>query len=114
MSLHTGIPPNLLPLGILLDNTPVGVSYDPVEKRIYWSDDYGNILRAFLTGNEAEVVIKGLTQPMGIEIDLVGRMIFYADENGNTITVANLDGSYPAVLVNVESPQGIALDSLAG
>ena len=109
-------PPHLhvTPLSILLDDTPRGISYDPTERRIYWTDTYGNINRAFLTGSSAEVLTRGHGSPKDIEIDLAGRNIYFADEYEDKIRVATLDVSYQAIILNVESPQGIALDSLAG
>jgi len=102
------------PLSILLDDTPRGISYDPTERRIYWTDTYGNINRAFLTSSSVEVLTRGHGSPMDIEIDLVGRNIYFADEDEDKIRVATLDGSYQALILNVESPQGIALDILSG
>lgn len=114
ISLHPQKPPSTIPLLIPLDDTPMGISYDPTERRIYWSDAYGYIHRAFLNGSSTQVIIRGLWRPMGIEIDIVGRKIYFADEYENNIRVATLDGNYQALLLTVESPQGIALDSLSG
>ena len=114
ISLHPQKPPSTIPLLIPLDDTPMGISYDPTERRIYWSDAYGYIHRAFLNGSSTQVIIRGLWRPMGIEMDIVGRKIYFADEYENNIRVATLDGNYQALLLTVESPQGIALDSLSG
>ena len=102
------------PLEMPLDYSPLGVSYDPVERRIYWTDSYGNVNRALLDGTSTEVIIRGHWNLMGIEVDPVGRKIYYADEYANKIRVSTLDGSSQATLVNVDSPQGIVLDSSEG
>ena len=102
------------PLVILLNYTPREISYDPVERRIYWTDGYGNVIRAFLSGNSTQVLITGLWNLWDIEVDAVGRNIYFADQYEGKIRVSNLDGSNQAVLVDVDSPQGIALDSSAG
>lgn len=107
-------PAQTIPLKLALDFMPVGISYDPEEKRIYWTDDYGRINRAFINNGSAEVVVRGIDYPMGIAIDLVGRNIYFADYYGNNIRIASLDGTYQAVLVDIEYPQGIALDSVSG
>ena len=112
--LQLQIPHHLVPLPIALDTTPYGVSYDPIENRIYWTDYYGRINRAFLSNSSSEVVMKGLWRPMDIEIDQDGRNMYFAVEYDNHIKVAKLDGSYETVIVTVESPQGIALDSSSG
>lgn len=113
--LQTQTPPNpAVPLSIPLDSTPFGVSFDPVERRIYWTDEYGYINRAFLNDESKQVVVRGLSRPLGIEIDPVGRNIYFADENENSIKIAKLDGSHAAALVNVQSPQGITLDISLG
>ena len=92
----------------------MGISYDPTEKRIYWTDVYGGIRGSLVNGSFPQVLEIGLGTPKGIEIDVVGRNIYFANEAENNIRVKAIDGSYQAILVNVESPQGIALDSLSG
>ena len=107
-------PVKVIPLRIEIDSTPVGISYDPQEKQIYWTDYSGNINRAFLNNGSKEVVVSGASYPTGVEVDVIGRNIYFADYYGNNIRVASLDGTIQAVLVDVQYPQGIALDSVAG
>ena len=107
-------PAQLIPLRIDIDFKPEGISYDPVEKRIYWTDYFGNINRAYLNNGSREEVVTGISYPMGIEVDVIGRNIYFADYYGNNIIVASLDGSKQVVIVDVEYPQGIALDSVDG
>lgn len=107
-------PAQVIPLRIEFSYTPEGISYDPQEKRIYWSDYYGNINRAFLNNGSQEVVVRGASYPMGVEVDVIGRNIYFADYYSNNIKVASLDGTIQAVLVDVQYPQGIALDSVDG
>ena len=101
-------------LRIEINFAPVAISYDPEEKRIYWTDDYGRINRAFINNGSAEVVIRGINYPMGIAIDPAGRNIYFAEYYDNKIRITSLDGMYQAVLSDVENPQGITLDSAAG
>ena len=110
-------PLNPNPLSILLDFSPLGISYDSAENRIYWADTYGTIHRAFLTNapnQVSQVVIRGMSRPMGVEIDPIGKNIYIADQNNNNIKVLRVDGSYESVIVEIGSPQGIALDSTSG
>ena len=37
------------------------ISYDSVEQRVYWIEDYINITRCYLDGSEQEVVFSGNT-----------------------------------------------------
>ncbi|KAL9988042.1 hypothetical protein ACROYT_G002440 [Oculina patagonica] len=107
-------PAQIIPLKIAIDSTPAGISYDPIEKRIYWTDLSGSINRAFLHNSSQETVVRGISYPMGIEVDVIGRTIYVADYYINNIRVASLDGVNQAVLVDVQYPQGIALDSISG
>lgn len=107
-------PAKVIPLKVEFDYAPAAISYDPKEKQIYWTDDDGNIYRAFLNNGSQEAVARGVSSPMGIEVDVIGRNIYFADNNGNNIRVASLDGHYQAILVDVQSPQSIALDSVEG
>ena len=107
-------PTHPIALSINLYSTPLGISYDPIEKRIYWTTSFGYILQSSLNDSFLNIVIRGLGRPMGIEIDITGRNIYFADESDNSIRVARLDGSHQASLVKIDSPQGITLDSSSG
>ena len=107
-------PAKVIPLRVTFEYAPAAISYDPKDKQIYWTDDYGNIHRSFLNNGSQETVVRGVSSPMGIEVDIIGRNIYFADSHDNNIRVASLDGSYQAILVDVQNPQSIALDSVDG
>ena len=107
-------PAKVIPLKVAFDYSPTAISYDPKEKQIYWTDDYGNVYRAFLNNGSQEAVVRGVSSPMGIEVDVSGRNIYLADNSANNIRVASLDSHYQAILVDVQNPQSIALDSADG
>ena len=111
MPLPHDSPAKVIPLKVAFEYVPAAISYDPKEKQIYWSDDYGNIYRAFLNNGSQEAVARGVMSPMDIEVDVIGRNVYFVDSYANKIKVASLDGSYQAVLVDVQNPQSIALDS---
>ena len=113
MSLLSETPPYAVTPLFELTSVPNGISYDPVEKRIYWTDSAGHIRRAFVNGS-SENVITGLDTPMGIEIDPIGGIIYFCDQDQDKIKVSTLDGSIQAVIVDVPAPQGIALDGTMG
>lgn len=111
--LHPHNPSHPMALSITVASTPMGISYDPIEKRIYWTSS-GYILQSSLNDSFPHVVRRGLGRPMGIEIDITRRNIYFADESDNSIRVTTTDGSLQAILVRVDSPQGITLDSSSG
>ena len=114
MPLPHDSPAEVIPLKVTFDYAPAAISYDPNEKHIYWTDDYGNIYRSFLNNGSQEAVVRGVSSPMGIEVDIIGRNVYFADNYGNNIRVASLDGHYQAILVDVQNPQSIALDGVDG
>ena len=107
-------PAKVIPLKVAFEYAPAAISYDPKDKQIYWTDDYGNIYRSFLNNGSQEAVVRGASSPMGIEVDVIGRNIYFADSYDNNIRAASFDGTYQAILVDVQNPQSIALDSVNG
>ena len=104
--------PSILPVSFF--NSPIGVSYDPRERQIYWTEEIGNIRRSGLNDSLPQLVLSGLGQPMGIEIDSLGRNIYYAEESHNKIRVKGINSPFITTLADVDTPQGIALDSSSG
>lgn len=114
MPLPQEAPAQTMALKLGLYYMPVAISYDPMHKQMYWTDEYGRIFRAFINNGSIELVVTGIGNPMGIELDLVGRNIYFADYYGDKINIASLDGAHQNVLVYVPNPQAIALDSESG
>ena len=53
-------PPALSALALGYLAAPLGIGYDPVERKIYWSDTIDNtITRASMNGQQEEVIIGG-------------------------------------------------------
>ncbi|XP_018118631.1 nidogen-1 isoform X5 [Xenopus laevis] len=100
------------------DKVIIGVSYDCVDKTVYWTDITGpSISRASINGGEPTAIIKTeLGSPEGIAVDHLGRNIFWTDSVLNTIEVAKLDGSNRRILfdTDLENPRGIVADALKG
>ncbi|XP_072018612.1 uncharacterized protein [Amphiura filiformis] len=95
---------------------PVAIDYDPVEQRIYWTDETDiNINRAFINGTGQEVVVElqAPSVPYGITIDIDNRHIYWTDEGSNRIERANLDGSSRQIILqdNLDKPRSIIVDS---
>lgn len=112
--LHPEKKHDLIPLKFQLARI-TGISYDPTERRLYWTDVPGEIIsRAFINNGSTEVVVRDLYRLKDIEIDHVARKIYFTDGFHGNIRVSTLDGRSHTVLVNVESPRRIALDSFSG
>jgi PKD repeat protein len=96
----------------------VGIAYDTVHNKIYFSDFYdadtpdGKIWRMNLDGTSPEAIANGLLDPYGIALDIAAGKIYWADDGGN-ISRANLDGSSPEIgIVHVDTAgfRCVALD----
>lgn len=97
--------------------TPTGIAFDPIEKRIYWTDPkLGMVARSTFDGETYEVIRENVSSPMGIEVDLVGGNVFWINSDKRTIEVSKLNGDHWKVLVyNLHpSPVDIALDTTRG
>ncbi|MCO5238817.1 MAG: DUF5050 domain-containing protein [Chitinophagaceae bacterium] len=95
----------------------VGLAYDPVDKKIYFSDfedtDNGKIWRMDEDGSNMETLVSGITDPYSIAINLSAGKIYWADDDGN-ISRANLDGSsLESEFIHIDGGlmRGIAYDS---
>ncbi|MBL0745277.1 PKD domain-containing protein [Chryseolinea lacunae] len=98
----------------------VGLAYDDVHGKIYFSDfneaDAGKIWRVNLDGTELEAVVSDLVDPYGIALDVASGKVYWcdgADANGiGHISRANLDGSGKEDVVSVDGAgfRAIALD----
>jgi len=94
----------------------VGLAYDAVNKKIYFSDfevtGEGKIWRMNPDGTGLQEIAASITDPYGIALDVPGGKIYWVDDNGN-VSRANLDGSSPQIgIVNIPGGQmrAIALD----
>ncbi|XP_072024307.1 uncharacterized protein [Amphiura filiformis] len=101
-----------LPLGTL--GIPVAVDFDPVHKKVYWTDVFFDaISRCSLDGSNKELVLDlgtGSTAD-GLAIDKVHRMLYWTDATLHTIEKANLDGTQRSVVLNSPKPRAIVVDS---
>ncbi|XP_048863982.1 nidogen-1-like isoform X1 [Brienomyrus brachyistius] len=102
----------------LPDKVVIGVTYDCVDKMVYWTDiATPSISKASLQGGKPIVVINtDLESPEGIAIDHLGRTIFWTDSIQDRIEVASLDGSKRRVLINtgLVNPRAIITDPIKG
>ncbi|ELT98196.1 hypothetical protein CAPTEDRAFT_227414 [Capitella teleta] len=94
--------------------SPVGVDYDSLNRKIYWTDvDRSRIMRMNLEGSEVETVLQLTTAsvPEAVAVDPVAGLLFYSDSGPDTIEIANLDGSKRrTVVLSAQQPRGLSLD----
>ena len=91
----------------------VAVDYDPVEQKIYWTDQSAGINRASVHDglNQEQVVTKELNTTDGMAVDYNGRNIFWTDTGMNRIEVERMDGTYRKILIShgLDEPRDISL-----
>lgn len=93
-------------------HSPQDITFYSKERKAYWTEQSGSIVRAPLNGSSREVIISGLLFPTGIAVDSIGQNLYFADRNG--IKVSKLDGSFQTPLIKTTPVHGITLDSKAG
>lgn len=107
------------------DNTSAGearssiaVGYDPVDRLVYWTDQFSGIHRATLDGKGAEgFIVKEVDHPDGVYVDYLGRNLYWTDTFYDRIEVARLDDpENRKVLISrgLDEPRALVLDPSAG
>lgn len=95
-------------------SSPVAVDYDPLDRKIYWTDVALKLVaRAFLNGSSVEVVAYNKVEgPEGLAVDYIERNLYWTDAGTRKIEVARLDGSSRRSLVTsgIESPRAIIIN----
>ncbi|CAH1788963.1 unnamed protein product [Owenia fusiformis] len=107
--------PNNYRLVTKTGSNPVAIAYDPVDKRIYFTDvDEKTIRSVGLDGSGSEIIKKlgADSVPDGLAIEPNSRLLYYADAGRNSISVMALNGSCERTLVhdNITHPRAIQLD----
>ncbi len=100
-----------------------GLALDPASSRLYFADLDDGVLRAVDTdGQNAAVIVAGLTQPHDVALDLVAGKIYWTEGvedgpgAGAAIGRANLDGTGAETLLSGLSRgvRGLAVDPAGG
>ncbi|KAJ8030547.1 Low-density lipoprotein receptor-related protein 4 [Holothuria leucospilota] len=109
---------NYTPIALDGLKNPIAVDYDPVEKKIYFTDVLRQtISRANLNGTGMEdIASDNVMTPDGLAVDYISRLVFWTDAGTDTISVSRLDGSYRRSLIkdDLENPRAITLDPFEG
>lgn len=95
-------------------NRPLEVAVDPVDLRVYWSDD--NVIRRVkLDGTSAEDFLVDRNAVLGIDVDAAGRQLYWVEGGSNEVYRANLDDGLPVLIrAGLRSPRSIRVDSVLG
>ena len=74
----------------------VGMAYDEVNQKIYFSDfdtnPFGKIWRVNTDGSELENIVDNILEPYAVSLDVAAGKVYWVDDAGN-VSRANLDGS---------------------
>ncbi|XP_072435638.1 low-density lipoprotein receptor-related protein 2a isoform X2 [Chiloscyllium punctatum] len=100
--------------------TAVALDYDSSDKRIYFTQNFGQgrskisyISLADVSASPTQVV-SGLGAPDGIAYDWINKRIYYSDYLNQTISSIKVDGSDRSIIANVPRPRAIVLDPCRG
>ncbi|XP_025082097.1 low-density lipoprotein receptor-related protein 4-like isoform X1 [Pomacea canaliculata] len=98
---------------------PFGIDYDPVDGRVYWSNQLEKTIRsANLDGSDARV-FRSVSEGgllWGLSLDSVSRLVFYADNGKKIIGMISLDTNSHQIVVDsdIGAPIDIELDKHNG
>ncbi|XP_030827887.1 uncharacterized protein LOC115919137 isoform X2 [Strongylocentrotus purpuratus] len=96
---------------------PIAVSFDPIDRKVYWTDVTSKTLsRASLDGNDYQVIARdGIEVPDGIAVDSISRLVYWTDYGTHGISVSHLDGSNRKMLIRgLEKPRALVLHPVEG
>jgi low density lipoprotein receptor-related protein 5/6 len=96
----------------------IAVDFDPVEGKIYWTDDDVHVIRrAFLNGTQQEdIIYTEVHHPDGIAIDWIARNFYWTDTGTDRIEVARLNGTSRKILLTegLDEPRAIVVHPIEG
>lgn len=102
-----------------LDERIEGVTFDPVEDTLYWTDmKQQEIMRWQLKSSPAKVLTFGDEVPRGISVDFCMKRLYWTNVNSErpTIETATLTGGQRSKIVttDLKNPSSVIVDSLKG
>ncbi|KAJ8042162.1 Deleted in malignant brain tumors 1 protein [Holothuria leucospilota] len=90
---------------------PVAVDFDPVERKVYFTDVVAKFIgRINIDGSDQETIATNMVDvPDGLVVDSIGRILYWTDTGNDMITTSNLDGSGRNVFIstNLDEPRDI-------
>ncbi|XP_056271674.1 low-density lipoprotein receptor-related protein 5 isoform X2 [Pseudoliparis swirei] len=105
-------PDIILPIHVLRNVR--AVSYDPLDRLVYWLDGRQNIRRARDDGAMASMIVSSSVQPVDnqlhdLSLDPYSRHIYWTCETTNTINVQRMDGHIVGVVLKDDDDKPRAL-----
>jgi DNA-binding beta-propeller fold protein YncE len=98
----------------LLD--PYGIALDQTGKKVYWTDDEGNIGRSNFDGTSPDTSLVYI--PSGkmraIALDKANNKMYFYEVKNDNLYVANLDGTNKSVLITGAYGYAIFIDTVNG
>ena len=93
---------------------PYGLDVDPVNGKIYWVDDAGNVSRANLDGSDLQTGIVNIPsgQMRAISLDVENNKMYFYEVNVEVLYVANLDGSNVTPLLTGTYGYAVLVDTV--
>ncbi|XP_025083263.1 low-density lipoprotein receptor-related protein 4-like isoform X2 [Pomacea canaliculata] len=100
-------------------SNPIGIDYDPVDGRLYWTDVIEKTIRSANLDGSGVRLVRNLgpqAMPDGLAVDSASRLIFYTDAGNNIIAMIAISSYHHRVVVdsNLDEPRAIELDKLNG
>ncbi|CAL8375096.1 unnamed protein product [Arctogadus glacialis] len=113
-------PDIILPIHVLKNIR--AVSYDPLDRMVYWLDGRQNIRRARDDGTMAATVVGGGAaqpadkQPHDLSLDAYSRHVYWTCESSNTINAQRMDGHAVGVVLkdDTDKPRAIVVNAEKG
>uniref|UniRef100_W5KCE8 Low density lipoprotein receptor-related protein 5 n=1 Tax=Astyanax mexicanus TaxID=7994 RepID=W5KCE8_ASTMX len=112
-------PDMILPIHVLKNLR--AISFDPLERLIYWVDGRQNIRRARDDGSQAATVVSpGPTQqtkqPYDLSLDPFSRTVYWTCETTNTINIQRMDGQTVGEVLrdDLDKPRAILVNGEKG
>uniref|UniRef100_A0AAR2KMR7 Low density lipoprotein receptor-related protein 5 n=1 Tax=Pygocentrus nattereri TaxID=42514 RepID=A0AAR2KMR7_PYGNA len=112
-------PDMILPIHVLKNLR--AISFDPLERLIYWVDGRQNIRRARDDGSQVATVVspspnQQLKQPHDLSLDPFSRTVYWTCENTNTINIQRMDGQALGEVLkdDLDKPRAIVVNAEKG
>ncbi|XP_008302316.1 low-density lipoprotein receptor-related protein 5-like, partial [Stegastes partitus] len=112
-------PDIILPIHVLRNVR--AVSYDPLDRLVYWLDGRQNIRRARDDGAMSSMIVSSTAQPVDnqlhdLSLDPYSRHIYWTCETTNTINVQRMDGHTVGVVIkdDTDKPRAIVVNAEKG
>uniref|UniRef100_A0A671SN54 Low-density lipoprotein receptor-related protein 5-like n=1 Tax=Sinocyclocheilus anshuiensis TaxID=1608454 RepID=A0A671SN54_9TELE len=107
-------PDMILPIHVMKNLR--AISFDPLERLVYWVDGRQNIRRAQDDGSQVTVQSNNVDQPHDLSLDPYSRTVYWTCETTNTINIHRMDGHVIGEVLkdDVDKPRAIVVNAEKG